>query len=137
MAGNGTPPSAVTCPSCIGSRSAAWVFGVARLISSEQVVVTPQLVDASVVHHDDQVRSHGRAQPMRDQKHGAPRGRPPDRVVDGFLVGRVQCRGDKDYPLIQGVVLVSALGYVLVNLLVDLSYSALGPRIRHCEAEDR
>jgi ABC-type dipeptide/oligopeptide/nickel transport system permease component len=41
---------------------------------------------------------------------------------------------DKDYPLIQGVVLVSALGYVLVNLLVDLSYSVLDPRIRHQEA---
>jgi len=38
---------------------------------------------------------------------------------------------DKDYPLIQGVVLVSALGYVLTNLLVDVSYSALDPRIRH------
>jgi ABC-type dipeptide/oligopeptide/nickel transport system permease component len=31
-------------------------------------------------------------------------------------------------------VLVSALGYVLTNLLVDLSYSALDPRIRHREA---
>ena len=41
---------------------------------------------------------------------------------------------DKDYPLIQGVVLVSALGYVLTNLLVDLSYSVLDPRIRHREA---
>ncbi len=41
---------------------------------------------------------------------------------------------DKDYPLIQGVVLVSALGYVLVNLLVDLSYSLLDPRIRHRES---
>lgn len=41
---------------------------------------------------------------------------------------------DKDYPLIQGVVLVSALGYLLVNLLVDLSYSVLDPRIRHREA---
>jgi peptide/nickel transport system permease protein len=38
---------------------------------------------------------------------------------------------DKDYPLIQGVVLVSALGYVLVNLVVDLSYSVLDPRLRH------
>src|SRR5712692_9720250 len=38
---------------------------------------------------------------------------------------------DKDYPLIQGVVLVSALGYVLVNLLVDVSYSVIDPRIRH------
>lgn len=41
---------------------------------------------------------------------------------------------DKDYPLIQGVVLVSALGYVLVNLVVDLSYSVLDPRIRHRQA---
>jgi peptide/nickel transport system permease protein len=44
---------------------------------------------------------------------------------------------DKDYPLIQGVVLVSALGYVLVNLMVDLSYSVLDPRIRHREARER
>jgi peptide/nickel transport system permease protein len=43
---------------------------------------------------------------------------------------------DKDYPLIQGVVLVSALGYVLVNLLVDLSYSVLDPRIRHREGAE-
>jgi peptide/nickel transport system permease protein len=41
---------------------------------------------------------------------------------------------DKDYPLIQGVVLVSALGYVLTNLVVDLSYSVLDPRIRHRDA---
>jgi peptide/nickel transport system permease protein len=40
---------------------------------------------------------------------------------------------DKDYPLVQGVVLVSALGYVLVNLLVDVSYSIIDPRIRHRE----
>lgn len=43
---------------------------------------------------------------------------------------------DKDYPLIQGVALVSALGYVLVNLLVDLSYAVLDPRIRHREAAE-
>lgn len=44
---------------------------------------------------------------------------------------------DKDYPLIQGVVLVSAIGYVLVNLLVDLAYCVLDPRLRHREAGDR
>jgi len=38
---------------------------------------------------------------------------------------------DKDYPLIQGVVLVSALGYVIVNLLVDFSYAWIDPRIRY------
>ena len=43
----------------------------------------------------------------------------------------------RDYPLIQGVVLVSALGYVLVNLLVDLTYSVLDPRIRHREGGER
>jgi peptide/nickel transport system permease protein len=32
--------------------------------------------------------------------------------------------------LLQGVVLVSAAGYVIVNLTVDLLYSALNPRIR-------
>ena len=38
---------------------------------------------------------------------------------------------NRDYPLIQGTVLVAALVYVLVNLVVDLSYAALDPRIRH------
>jgi ABC-type dipeptide/oligopeptide/nickel transport system permease component len=38
---------------------------------------------------------------------------------------------DRDYPLVQGVVLVSALGYIAVNVLVDLSYAVLDPRIRH------
>jgi peptide/nickel transport system permease protein len=32
--------------------------------------------------------------------------------------------------MIQAVVLVAAAGYVLVNLLVDLLYSFLNPRIR-------
>ncbi len=40
---------------------------------------------------------------------------------------------DRDYPLVQGVVMVSAVGYILVNLCVDLSYSILDPRIRHRE----
>jgi peptide/nickel transport system permease protein len=33
--------------------------------------------------------------------------------------------------MIQGVVLVTATGYVVVNLLVDVVYSLLNPRIRH------
>jgi ABC-type dipeptide/oligopeptide/nickel transport system permease component len=35
----------------------------------------------------------------------------------------------KDYPVVQGVVLLSALSYMLVNLLVDISYGVLDPRI--------
>ncbi len=37
----------------------------------------------------------------------------------------------KDFPLVQGIVLLAALVYVGVNLLVDLSYSLLDPRIHY------
>src|SRR5439155_20422501 len=36
----------------------------------------------------------------------------------------------RDYPLVPGVVLITATSYVLINLLVDVSYSVLNPRIR-------
>jgi peptide/nickel transport system permease protein len=36
----------------------------------------------------------------------------------------------KDYPVVQGVVLIAAFSYMLVNLLVDVSYVFLDPRIR-------
>ena len=36
-----------------------------------------------------------------------------------------------DYPVIQGVILVFSLTYVLLNLLVDLSYVLFDPRIRY------
>lgn len=36
----------------------------------------------------------------------------------------------KDYPLVQGIVLLSALAYMLANLLVDIGYALLDPRIR-------
>jgi len=38
---------------------------------------------------------------------------------------------NRDYPLIQGTVLVTAGIYVLVNLLVDLLYGAIDPRIHY------
>jgi peptide/nickel transport system permease protein len=37
----------------------------------------------------------------------------------------------RDYPIIQGIILVFSAVYVLVNLLVDLSYTFLDPRIRY------
>jgi peptide/nickel transport system permease protein len=36
-----------------------------------------------------------------------------------------------DYPLIQGLILFFAAVYVLLNLLIDLSYTLLDPRIRY------
>ncbi len=37
----------------------------------------------------------------------------------------------RDYPVIQGVILVFSATYVVVNLLVDLSYGLFDPRIKH------
>lgn len=37
---------------------------------------------------------------------------------------------NKDLPTVQGVILVLALIYIVMNLLVDLSYAAIDPRIR-------
>jgi peptide/nickel transport system permease protein/oligopeptide transport system permease protein len=37
----------------------------------------------------------------------------------------------KDFPLVQGIVLVVAVSYVLVNLVVDIAYAFLDPRIRY------
>jgi peptide/nickel transport system permease protein len=37
----------------------------------------------------------------------------------------------RDYPVIQGVVLLFSFAYVFVNLLVDLAYTLIDPRIRY------
>lgn len=37
----------------------------------------------------------------------------------------------RDYPVVQGLILVFSVVYVLVNLLVDLSYALFDPRIRY------
>jgi peptide/nickel transport system permease protein len=37
----------------------------------------------------------------------------------------------RDYPLVQGVILLIAVGFILSNLLVDLLYGFLDPRIRY------
>ena len=37
----------------------------------------------------------------------------------------------RDYPVIQGIVLVTSMAYVLINLIIDLLYGLLDPRIRY------
>jgi len=51
-------------------------------------------------------------------------------VVPGFGRLIVEAVFTRDYPVVQGVVLITASSYVLINLLVDVSYSLLDPRIR-------
>jgi peptide/nickel transport system permease protein/oligopeptide transport system permease protein len=47
-------------------------------------------------------------------------------------IGRLLVGGilNKDFPLVQGTILFVAAAYVLVNLLVDLAYAVVDPRIR-------
>jgi peptide/nickel transport system permease protein len=42
-----------------------------------------------------------------------------------------QAVGSRDYPSIQGIVLYAALLFVLINLLVDVLYAVLDPRVRY------
>jgi peptide/nickel transport system permease protein len=51
-------------------------------------------------------------------------------VIPGFGRLTLDAVNERDYTLLQGVVLVAATGYVVVNLLVDVVYSLLNPRIR-------
>jgi peptide/nickel transport system permease protein len=48
-------------------------------------------------------------------------------------IGRllVDAIGFRDYPVIQGAVLVIAAGFVLTNLVVDVAYAYLDPRIKY------
>jgi peptide/nickel transport system permease protein len=48
--------------------------------------------------------------------------------LSGLLVDAVNAR---DYPTVQGVVLVISVLFVVLNLLVDLLYAVLDPRVRH------
>ena len=47
-------------------------------------------------------------------------------------IGRysVQALGWRDYPVVQGVVMITALIFLTINLLVDVLYVAIDPRIR-------
>jgi peptide/nickel transport system permease protein len=51
-------------------------------------------------------------------------------VLPGFGRLIVEAVFTRDYPVVQGVVLITASAYVLINLLVDISYTVLNPRIR-------
>ena len=44
------------------------------------------------------------------------------RLIDAII--------DRDYPVVQGLVLMSAVIYAVVNLLVDVLYTYIDPRVR-------
>lgn len=54
--------------------------------------------------------------------------------VPGIGYESVQSILKRDYPVIQGIALLVAALFILVNLVVDLLYAALDPRVRYEEA---
>ncbi|MGK0619245.1 nickel ABC transporter permease [Meiothermus cerbereus] len=48
--------------------------------------------------------------------------------IGQLLVGSILAR---DYPVVQGAVLLIAVAFILINLVVDLLYGAIDPRIRY------
>ena len=48
--------------------------------------------------------------------------------IGSWLAGAIF---NRDYPVLQGGVLFVAVVFVLVNLLVDISYAIINPRIRY------
>ncbi|WP_173934347.1 ABC transporter permease [Chelativorans sp. Marseille-P2723] len=48
--------------------------------------------------------------------------------VGRLIIGAIQRR---DYPIIQGGLLITAAVFVFVNIMVDLAYGWLDPRVRH------
>ncbi len=51
-------------------------------------------------------------------------------VIPGMSLLLLEAVGQRDYPIITGVFLVLGLCVMLINLLVDLSYGTLDPRVR-------
>jgi peptide/nickel transport system permease protein len=51
-------------------------------------------------------------------------------LIPGFGRMIIEAISTRDYPLIQGVALVSAVAYIGINLIVDVLYSVLNPKVR-------
>ena len=52
-------------------------------------------------------------------------------VVPGMGTALVQAVSQRDYPTVQAIVFVMAVVFLVVNLLVDLSYTFLNPRVAY------
>lgn len=51
-------------------------------------------------------------------------------LIPGFGRLIIEAVSRRDYPVIQGVALVSAIAYIGINFVVDVLYSVLNPRVR-------
>jgi peptide/nickel transport system permease protein len=52
-------------------------------------------------------------------------------TIPGFGKLIIDAVFNRDYAVVQGVVLVTATAYILLNLLADMAYFVFNPRLRH------
>ncbi len=52
-------------------------------------------------------------------------------VIPGIGLMLLEAVFQRDYPVVSGVFLVVGIGVLLINLVVDLSYGWLDPKVRN------
>ncbi len=121
-----------------------WVGFIARLVRTSMLEVMGE-------NYIRTSRAYGLSERLVTYKYALKNACIPTITILGMGIGRLLSQGvfveivfarpglgrliygaisDRNYPVVQGAVLVVVVGFVLVNLLVDLSYSAIDPRIR-------
>ena len=66
--------------------------------------------------------------PSGDDSSDVPNGKPEPEPNGKLIIDAVF---NRDYAVVQGVVLVTATAYILLNLLADMAYFVFNPRLRH------
>lgn len=121
-----------------------WVGFIARLVRASMLeVMGENFIRTS--------RAYGLSERLVTYKYALKNACIPTLAILGLGIGRLLSQGvfievvfsrpglgrliygaiaDRNYPVVQGAVLVVVLGFTLINLIVDMSYSAIDPRIR-------
>jgi ABC-type dipeptide/oligopeptide/nickel transport system permease component len=114
-------------------------------------ITRSSLLDVLGLDYIRTARAKGLAEPSVVRKHGMPNAMLPVVTIVGLQVGGLLSGAvltetvfnlsgvgkavfdaieGHDFAVIQGFTLIVAIGYLLINMLVDISYAYLDPRIR-------
>jgi peptide/nickel transport system permease protein len=136
------------------------LFLPALTLALGPTALTSRLLRSSLLEvlSEDYIRtasSKGLARPRVVFKHGLRNAAIPVVTVFGAVLGRLlegaviaevifawpglgqltyEAVSQRDYPVVQGTVMLAGAAYLVINLLVDISYSYLDPRVRLGEA---